>query len=244
MGVLQLKQILGAGVFRKLSITKEHGRLIKQLEEGQRFPPDHDPPKSVTQNGFESFATPGTVAVFEGFEYFGTLMNQHCAAPWMIEEHSDTRVMDMHTDGPTLGRTYRVFYNGTPMGRLQVREGANWNGHSDDIEWHRENRAAHALLNLENLRFVPYDDVLSIVAAVELFVGAFENNDIARPRARANAAGALTGYLWEVMRSDDQYVPSFEHRVDGPYDLLKITTDHWRKGGIDPFQRWNGDRLR
>lgn len=131
------------------------------------------------------------------------------------------------------------------LGRLQVTEGSNLTGtFREEDEWHRENRAAQALLNLEYLRFLHYDDVLSLVSAIELFVGPFENNDIAKTRARANAAAALTGYLCEVQRADEQCVPDFEHRVDGSYDLLKQTTNHWKEGGVDPFELWNGDRLR
>ncbi|WDR05563.1 hypothetical protein PSQ90_14995 [Devosia rhodophyticola] len=231
-------------MFGKPSITM-NSRLIKQLEEGERRPAQHERPRSVTDKGFNSFATPGIQAVFEGFDFFGALMNQHIAKPWTIEETGDTLVKDWSSDSPELGRTYQVFYNGVTLGRLQVTEGANTaGGFREKIEWHRENRAAHALLELNQLRYVPYEDVLSLVSTIELLVGPFENNDIARPRARANAAAALTGYLWEVQRADDQYAPDFEHRVDGPYDLLKLTTDHWKEGGIDPFERWNGDRVR
>jgi len=232
-------------MFGKPSQTKELAGLIKKLEQGERRPAQHVRPETVTDKGFHSFATAGVQAVFGGFEYFGALLNQHVAEAWTIEETDDTRVKDIRSDSPELGRTYQVFYNGVKLGRLQVTEGSNMSGaFKVEIEWRRENRAAHATLDLDYLRFIAYDDVLSLISAIELFVGPFENNDIARPRAKANAAAALTGYLWEVQRADEQYVPSFEHRVEGPYDLLKLTTDHWKEGGVDPFERWNGDRLR
>lgn len=232
-------------MFGKPHIIKEYAGLIKQLEQGERRPAQHVRPHRVTDSGFESFATAGVQAVFEGFEYFGSLMNQHIADPWTVEETPDTLVKDLLSDSPELGRTYLVYYNGVTLGRLQVTEGSNMNGGlREDISWHRENRAAYATLELDELRFVAYDDVLSLVSAVELLVGPFQDNDIARPRARSIAAAALTGYLWEVIRSGDEYVPSFDHRVNGPYDLLKLTTDHWKEGGVDPFERWNGDRRR
>ncbi|MHA6731579.1 hypothetical protein [Devosia sp. A369] len=229
-------------MFGKAGIDKEYKRLIEQLEGGERLPPEHDRPVSVTDNGFESFATAGVRAVFEGFEYFGTMMNREVADPWTIEETADTLVKDIVSDGPELGRTYRIFYNGVPMGKLQVTEGSNNNGFSDDVDWHRENRAARAILDLNNVRFVPYHDALSIVSSVEVLVGPFEHYELSRDHARMKASAALTGYLWEVMRAGDHFVPSFSHRVNGPYDLLKITSDHWKEGGIDPFLKWNGDR--
>ncbi|WP_284339069.1 hypothetical protein [Devosia nitrariae] len=229
-------------MFGKPSILKEYAGLARQLEEGERRPPQHERPRSVTDKGFASFATSGVQAVFEAFEYFGTLMNRQVSDPWTIEETSDTLVKDIRSDSPELGRTYRVYYNGVRMGRLQVTEGVTADGLGKDIEWHREHRSAYVILELDNLRFVPYDDVLSMVSTVELLVGVFDDNDLARARAKSSAAAALTGYLWEVMRAGDEYVPPFEHRVDGPYDLLKITTDHWKERGIDPFERWDGDR--
>lgn len=232
-------------MFGRRRIFKEYAGLIKQLQQGKRRPAQHVRPHRVTDQGFESFATAGVQAVFEGFEYFGTLMNQHVADPWTIEETGDTLVKDFLSDSPELGRTYVVFYNGVKMGRLQVTEGSNMDGGlREDISWHREHRAAYAILELDQLRFVAYDDVVSLVSAVELFVGPFEDNDVSRARAHTHAAAALTGYLWEVMRAGEEYVPSFEHRVNGPYDLLKLTTDHWKEGGVDPFERWNGDRRR
>lgn len=171
-------------MFRKPSQTKELAGLIKKLDRRERRPAQHVRPHKVTDKGYESFATAGVRAVFEGFEYFGALMNQHVAEPWTVEETGDTLVKDLRSDSPELGRTYQVFYNGVKLGRLQVTEGTNLAGaFPEEMAWHRENRAAHALLNLDYLRFVSYDDVLSLVAAIELFVGPFENNDIARPRA-------------------------------------------------------------
>lgn len=229
-------------MFGKPSIVKENAGLIKQLENGERRPAQHVRPQALDTR-FKSFVTGGAEAIFEGFDYFAALLNQHVALPWTIEETGDTHIMDILSDSPSLGRTYKIFYNSVKTGRLQVSDGSSVGGIGEGIEWHRQQGEAYVILELDNLRFVPYDHALSMVSAVELFIGPFENNDVATHRARSNAAEALSGHLWEVMRAGDEYVPSFDHRVTGPYELLRHTTNHWKEGGVDPFERWNGDRL-
>lgn len=228
-------------MFGKPSIVKEYAALIEQLEYGERRAAQHVRPQALDDR-FKSFVTGGAQAIFEGFDYFAAILNRHIADPWTIEETDDTHVKDILSDSPSLGRTYRIFYNGVKTGRLQVTDGTSVGGLGEGIGWYREHGSAYAILELDNLRFISYRDALSIVSAVELFVGPFENNDIAQPRARSNAAEALSGHLWEIMRAGDEYIPQFDHRVTGPYELLKHTTDHWKEGNIDPFERWNGDR--
>lgn len=229
-------------MFRKPSIVKEYAGLIKQLENGERRPAQHDRPHALDDR-FKPFLTGGAQAIFDGFDYFAAVLNQHVSEPWTVEETSDTHIRDFMSDSPSLGRTYRIFYNGVKTGRLQVSDGTSVGGIGEGVEWHRQYGSAYVILELDNLRFIPYDHALSLVSAVELFTGPFENNDIARPRARSNAAEALSGHLWEIMRAGDEYIPQFDHRVTGPYELLKHATDHWKKGNVDPFERWNGDRL-
>lgn len=228
-------------MFGKPSVVKEHAVLIKKLENGERKPAQHDRPQSL-DGRFKSFLTAGAQTTFEGFDYFAAILNQHIAEPWTVEETGDTHIKDIMSDSPSLGRTYEVFYNGVKLGRVQVGEGLTIDGIGKDINWHREHRSAYVILELDYLRFVPYDHAISLVSAVELFTGAFETNDISRPRARSAATEALSGHLWEIMRAGDEYVPSFDHRITGPYDLLQYSTEHWKECGLDPFERWKGDR--
>lgn len=231
-------------MFGKPKLFKQYADVIRQLEHGDRRPAQHVRPRTVRDNGFESFASPSVEAVFDGFEYFGAVLNQQVVEPWTIEETGQTLVNDPDSDSPDLGRTYNVHYNGFRLGRLQVTAGFNLaGGLNESFEWHRQNRAARVLIDLEYLRFIPHHHALSLVSTVELFVGQFADNDSARRLATAKATTALSGYIWEVQRAED-YVPAFDHRTEGPYDLLQLTTERWKESGVDPFERWNGDRLR
>lgn len=234
----------GVGMFGKPSLFKEYARLIRQLKEGERRPAQHERPGAVTDKGFEICATAAVHATFDGFEYFAALLNQNISDPWTVEETGDTLVNDPGSDSPELGRTYLVYYNGVRLGRIQVTDGCNPDGFWEkSVEWHQENRAARVIVDVDYLRFVSYHDAISLISMVELFVGRFEDNAAARFRAKAEATAALTGYLWQVQRAED-YVPSFDHTTEGPYDLLNRMTEEWKERGIDPFERWNGDRRR
>lgn len=229
-------------MFGKPSVFKEYKGLIVSLQTGERTPPQHRRPGAVTDSGFESFATEDAQAIFEGFDYFGALLNRHVEDPWMIEEQPETLLKTRQIEGPSLGRTYKVSYNGVPMGSLQVTAGFHLpSSLHNDVEWHRKNRAAIVAVELDNLRFIPYTHAVGFVAAIELFVGPWQDGVTSRSRARLEASARLTGYLWEVMRQEEA-IPQFRHRIEGPYDLLKTTTDHWKAEGVDPFARWGGDR--
>lgn len=230
-------------MFGKPRASKEYANVIAKLENGERRAPKHVRPRSLTDAGYPSFINNRVQAVFEGFEFFGPLMNRQVSDPWTIEETGEVLITDDLSDGPELGRKYAVYFNGFPVGRMQVGDGLHEDGgFSETIEWHRDNRAGRVLVRLDYLRFIPFDDALSFVSTVELLVGSFQDRHTAYLLAKLNASAALAGYLWEVQRADDEYLPSFDHRVEGPYDLLQQTTDRWRSQGINPFDRGDRDR--
>jgi hypothetical protein len=224
-------------MFGKPSLSNEYARIIRQLEEGERHVPQHNRPKSIHDSGFESFVTPAHEVLFEDFNWFGALMNRQTADPWAVEETPDTLLKDL--DDPDLGRTYNVYYNAVMMGRLQIGIGDLHSLLHPQEFIHK--RSARAFLQLNWLRFVPYDDAHQFVSALGLLLGRFEEHEAAYARAAAAATAALMGYLWESVRVEDA-VMDFEYRTEGPYDLLLQTTDHWKANGIDPFESWNGDR--
>ena len=177
--------------------------------------------------------------MFEDFRWFGAVLNRNIADPWAIEELPDTNVRDMAADGPEYGRRYQIYYNACEMGTLQVTLG----GHEWIMQPEKfaENRQARALLDLDYLRFVPYGDAHSLVSAVIMHTGPFIDYATASARASALATAALTKHLWETVRVPDAAM-DFEHQTEGSYELLRHTTDHWKKNGIDPFEKWGGDR--
>src|SRR5690606_34909498 len=98
-------------------------------------------------------------------------------------------------------------------------------------------------IELAHLHFVPYEDALSLISQITHYTASCDtkNDDAAYIKARGVAADALAGHLWEVARVPD-YPPLFVFAYEGAYDYLRLTNDTWVKNGVDPFDKWGGDR--
>lgn len=131
-------------------IHKDYIGIIAAIQEGERHVPQHQQPASLAAGGaVKSFITPAHELLFEDFRWFGAVMNQHVAEPWSIEELNGTDVRDWLADGPVVGRRYQVYYNACRMGTVQV---------TVDL---LADRAGCALIDLNYLRFVTYEDAHS-----------------------------------------------------------------------------------
>lgn len=220
-------------------IHNNYSGIKKAIEEGERHKPVHQQPKSLVEGGaVKSFITAAHEVLFEDFTWFGAVLNQHVAEPWAVEELNDT---DVHgIDGPEVGRRYQLYYNACKMGTMQVTAGGHeWILRPDTFA---ENRQARVEVELSYLRFVPYGDAHSLISSIVLFIGGFgDDGDGARAKASAVASAELTRHLWESVRNPD-FDMDFEFRTEGPYELLRETIDHWKANGIDPFEKWAGDR--
>jgi hypothetical protein len=225
-------------MFGKPSLRQDYAGIIKQIERGERLPPHHHPPRSIRDSGFESFITPVHEVWFEHFRWFGVMMNQKTSEPWCIEELPDTLVRDHMADMPEIGRRYKVFYNSADMGTLEVLPAEA--GLKGLGEWELS-PMGRAILQLDHLQFAPWDDARSLVAAVEVLMGPYDEPDAAWERAIGAANAALSGHLWEVVRVPDVAV-AFYHAVYGPYDDVRRLNAHWESLGIDPMEKWAGDR--
>jgi hypothetical protein len=224
----------------KPSLRKQYENVVREIEEGERRTPQHDIPRSImgSGNGFESFRTPSHDLFFQDFRWFQTILNRQVPDPWCVEELSDTLIRDFYSDSPDLGRRYCLYYNNCQIGLLQVRpSGFN----VLEVERFRQDRQAWVTLDMNYLRFLPWDDVFGFLTAVHFLIGDFTENETSRAKASAEATQALTGHMWESMRVEDA-VLGFDHHLEGPYTLVQQTTEHWASGGIDPIARWGGDR--
>lgn len=218
----------------------EYNGIKVQIEEGERHKPQHQQPISLAAGGaIASRITPAHEILFEDFRWFGAVLNQHVTEPWSIEELNDTSARGY--DAPNIGRQYHIWYNACRMGRMQVTcGGRDW---LSKPEGFADNRLACVEIELNYLRFVPYEDALSLISHIARFIGEgnFEDDECSRIVARDEGAHVLAQHLWEVVRQPD-IDPHFEYSIQGPYALLRDMVDHWKTNGIDPFEKWKGDR--
>lgn len=234
-------------MFGPKKLSDEDAGIIKEIQEGERRKPKHNRPKSVRDSGLDSFVTPAHEVVFEDFDWFAAVLNYTVSDPWAVEETPRTEIRDIMTDGPYLGRTYKVYYNSLLMGDLQVTRGIDlqnqhkFSGIIPTMEEALKHRYAEVIIELHYMRWVPYADALSLIVSLERLLGPSHDQKADGDRASVAAVAALTAYLWESASVED-VVMSFDHRIDGPYEGLRIYTEHWQKEGFDPFERWGGDR--
>ena len=226
-------------MFGKRSISKDHEGVLKEIEGGERRKPEHDRPLSLAETGFKSFITPAHEVLFSDFDWFGPTLNWHVRGPWCVEEMRDTLLRD--GDSPDLGRRYKIYYHRLPMGTLEIGLGIESFSLDTSAERFRSNRSARAALELNYLRFVPYQHAHNLLSQIEWLFGRVETPieaesvQSARIEAGSRATAALTAYLWEAFRNQDGFVPLFEHATEGPYVLFRNTVDHWKSGGLNAF---------
>ncbi|AYM66216.1 hypothetical protein G6L68_25350 [Agrobacterium fabrum] len=220
-------------------VHKDYSGIIAQLE-GERHVPRHQQPESLVAGGaIKSWIRPEHETLFEDFRYFGAVLNRHLADSWSVEELPRTDARGF--DSPEIGRMYEVWYNACKVGRFQVTLGSGMLLRRDKSE---DKRSACLELDLNYVRWVPYNDARNLLYEFVMMVGSFDmdNAEASRARAMTIAAEALGGHLWEVVRNPD-LDPMFDFRIEGSYDLLRDQTDHWKAHGFDPMAN-GGDRDR
>jgi hypothetical protein len=220
-------------------VHKDFSGIIKQLE-GERHVPRHRQPESLAAGGaIASWIRPEHETLFDDFKWFGALLNNHLPDPWAIEELPKTDARGY--EGPEIGRMYEVWYNACKVGRFQVTVGSGVLLRRDKSA---DKRGARLELELNYLRFIPYQDARGLLYELALMVGDFDmdNADASRAKAHALAADALGGHLWETVRNPD-FDPIFDFKVDGSYALLRDQNERWKASGFDPMTN-GGDRDR
>jgi len=227
-------------LFGQRSIIKDYAAIIKGIKRGVRRKASHDRPASLAENGFSSFITPAHEVLFADFDWFGATLNWYVRGPWCVEEMRDTLLRD--GDDPDLGRRYKVYFNNIELGKLEVGLGVQNFSLDTSAERFRVNRSARIVMDINYLRFVPYTDAHVFLSAIEFLLGSVsdpasaESVQAARNDASSRATAALSGYLWEAFRTQDEYVPAFEHSTEGPYVMFRHTIEHWKAGGLNAFQ--------
>lgn len=219
-------------------IHKSYSDVKLAIEKGERHKPQHKQPKSLIDGGaIQSRITAAHEILFDDFRWFGVLLNSDVAEAWAVEELNDTYIRQF--EGPEVGRQYQVYYNACRMGTIEVTVGGyEWFSRPEAFA---QNRQARVEVKLDYLRFVPFEAAHSLIYSIALYTGSFgDDGEAARSKAASIATAALTGHLWESVRRPHIDM-RFEFRTEGPYELLRHGTDHWKAMGVDLFENSGGD---
>lgn len=221
-------------------VTKPDFEGVRKLLDGPRHKPEHKQPVSLVAGGaVASRVNKAHEILFEDFKWFGAVLNRHLADAWAIEELPDTRVRGF--EGTDIGRRYDVWYNAAKVGSIEVMLGGASVLAPDKFE---ANRKASVDVKLNHLRFIRYADAKWFLHEIAMLTGKLDEKDgeALWAKAEAKAADALGGYLWEAVREPEWDSP-LEFNAEGPYDILRQISAHWKESGIDPMKEWGGDRL-
>jgi hypothetical protein len=223
-------------MFSRKTIHDEYVKVIKEIDGGERREPQHVRPATLGGKYGADRGDPVGNAAFDDLDLFGATLDWSTSDAWCIEETSDTMLRAWYLDSPDYGRRFLIYYNSLKLGWIEVS--ANPEKLFGTVDEFRSDPRARLDMEISMMRFVPQEDAFGLLYQASLLMqGVAGNYDEARERARTLAESAMTGYMWEVMRAGDQYVPDLQFSVDGPYSVFRGTVAHWKETGFDPFLR-------
>lgn len=208
----------------------DHSKLVEKLSDGRRRTPSHQRPESLRSGGAPNFSiSPVDESVFADFNWFGAALNRHFEN-LSVEELNDTAVRNY--DSPGAGRRYAVFYKENKIGEMQVQATPTLSSEAKDGSIY-----ADVDLDLHSLQFLPYADAFTLIFNILRYIEPWAPGEGWEGALRIKAAAVLVEPLWEGARLGVN--ARFNYRVSGPYDLLRMTTEHWKANGINPFEQWD-----
>ena len=223
-------------MFSKKTIHDEYAKVIKEIDGGERREPQHDRPATLGGKYGADRGDPVDNAAFDDLALFGATLDWGTSDAWCIEETSDTMRRAWYLDSPDYGRRFLIYYNSLKLGWIEVS--ANPEKLFGTVEEFRADPRARLDMELSMMRFVSQEDAFGLLYQASFMMQDIADSyDVARERARTLAESAMIGYMWEVMRAADQYIPDLQFSADGPYAVFRETVVHWKESGFDPFQR-------
>ena len=133
-------------------------------------------------------------------------------------------------DGPEEGRTFHLSFGELIVGKVGVAR----NIFEDPDDW-----ATLKVQMNDLIEFLPGNIIHSFLVGLVEHTLDFQEGDFHKkrddPRASAIASKAMIEALWEKTNQND-YQLNME--VSGPWKHFKSYVEHWKKNGIDPWDKW------
>jgi hypothetical protein len=185
------------------------------LWRGDPIGPMHDPP-TVAGGQYSSLAGDDDQRFFADFMDFADVVNW-----WLADEFTASRFrlqdlpdgdLSLNVDfsgGPTLGRSFAVYYNQTRVGRLEVSPGN---------EYKRGVPETYTSVEISWARFFSFAELTEFLNAIAWHVTTGDANNADFRNAQSNINYALIRTLWE-----DYRVTEFDQAVDRADDFGELT---------------------
>jgi hypothetical protein len=178
--------------------------FLQKLNRSEPIMPKHDPPKAVG-GAFSSLATEHYRRFYAEFSEFAEVVNwwladEHIGGPWRLQELPDgyVRLNVDDSSGPILGRSYTIFHNQVPLGRLEISPGYSTAG-----------PAVRTEIQLEWVRLLSFESVSGFLRDIAMHVCDKTTKADLHFNVDHAIANALTQALWQT-----QEITEFED-LDG-----------------------------
>jgi hypothetical protein len=151
----------------------------------------------------------------------------------------DTPYVTLDTfDGPAYGRTFELSCGSVVVGKIAVVP--NYFRLSDENDW------ADLRMRLNYpIEMVDGKTVHGLLTSLIRLTQEFENDTYEGvcddPRASARASQAIVEAMWDRM-NEPSSAALIEMSVSGPWTRFKSYINHWKKNGIDPWEKWERKR--
>jgi hypothetical protein len=178
--------------------------------------PKHDPPKPGAN--FSSLADDEDRQFFADFKDFADVVNW-----WLADEFTASRFrlqdlpawdLNLNVDyshGPTLGRSFAIYYNQTRLGRLEISPGH---------EYSTAHPRVYTSLEIDWARFLSFDELTDFLDAIMHHVTNNDGTNDDYINARQSVLYGLTRTLWDNYR-----VSRYDNADDEQWGELTVSFD-------------------
>lgn len=168
-------------------------KTAKALWDGVPLVPRHDPP-NAPGGQFSGLASQEDRLFFADFREFANVVNRWLADDFIgsrfrLQDLPDgDRQLDVDTDnGPTLGRSFALYYNQTRVGRLEISPG---------YPYTTEAPLLHTSIEIKWARLFGFNELTEFFEAIALHVTSNDPKRAETLAARQAIMTALTQTLW------------------------------------------------
>lgn len=171
-------------------------KAAKALWDSEPIAPRHGRPKAIGDD-YPNLASDYDRRFFADFAEFGGVVNSWLAdeyvnSRWRLQELPKTELSLGFRDSPEFGRCYKIFYNQTHLGELEI---------SPAYKYTTEAPQVFTSIEIRWVRFLSYSDIRDFLAAIAMHVTDPRPNSAEAVDVRQNINSALTETLWDLHRT-------------------------------------------
>jgi hypothetical protein len=214
--IVVINAVVTMSLWRKVATKSNAGPKLNKkaataLWRSEPIAPKHNPPK-VAGGQFPSLASGVDRQFFADFKEFADVLNW-----WLADEYiaSRFRLQDLpdgdlslnvdFSHGPTLGRSWSIYYNQSRVGRLEIAPSYNYTGEVPGV---------NSTIRIDWARLLGFGELNSFLDAIAWHVVSADSQSAEYQNARLNKLHALSNTLWDHYQVSEHDEPDDEQWGD------------------------------